>query len=51
MGATQELEKLGHMGFKHEKFIGGDLRLVELVLPAVHVGHGPVQVHGGNPRP
>ncbi len=51
MGVTQGLENLGHVVFKHEEIIGGDLGLVGLLRLAVHVGHGPVQVHGGNPRP
>ena len=50
MGVTQELENLGHTVIRHEKFIGGNLGPVGLVLPAVHVGHGHVKVHGGNPR-
>ncbi len=51
MGVTQDRENLRHMVFKHDKLIGVDLGLVGRVLPAVHVGHGPVQVHGGNPGP
>ena len=48
MGASQELENLGHMVFRQKKFIVADLRPVVIVLHAVHVGYGPFQVHGVN---
>ncbi len=38
MRVTQELENMGHMVFRHDQFVSGDLGPIGLVLSAVHDG-------------